>query len=101
MSARRVQYDGGGPLGSRRYVGWVMSGRVEEYGGERGSPSLARSSSSSVCVGSDWRGPRVKGMRRSTNCRTWRREMAASAGSNSSSNEEQKSTQASRRKDVR
>lgn len=63
MCAQRVQYDGGGPLESRRYVERAMSGRVEEYGGERGRLSLARSKRS------DWRGPGVRGRRWSTNCR--------------------------------
>lgn len=38
MCARRVQYDGGGPLESRRYVEWVMSGRVEDYGEDGAVP---------------------------------------------------------------
>jgi hypothetical protein len=39
MCARRVRYDGGGPLESRRYVQWLVSGRVEDYG-ENGAVPL-------------------------------------------------------------
>lgn len=100
MCARRVQYDGGGPLNSRRYVELVMSGRVEEYG-ENGAVPLWLDQAAVVC--SDWE--RSEGMRYEKEHQL-HEETAAFAGNNSNRREQQRQrgteiNTSNRKKDVR